>query len=81
MKGEHVRSDDPFKKIITMAFKQAYGANKITLVRDVGGGYYEANCLKGGRSGYQNLGRFRMHITPNGTATVCGFVRRERAHE
>lgn len=73
--NKHVGSKDPFKKIIMETFKRLFNGNKITLVRLVGIDTYEADVLKGGtRTGYQNLGRFRAFVPPEGQAISFGLV-------
>jgi hypothetical protein len=54
-----VKSNDPRKKAIVAALKLKSGANKITCVYEVNN-TFEGSCLKGNRSGYENLGTFMV---------------------
>ena len=58
--SKSVKSTDPRKPEIMAALKRKSGANKVTLVVENKDGSFSGSCLKGNRSGYDNLGAFTV---------------------
>jgi hypothetical protein len=56
-----IKSNDPRKRQIMEALKKKSGANRVTCVHESSNSdFFEGSCLKGNRSGYENLGTFSV---------------------
>jgi len=64
-----IKSTDPRKKMIVEALKKVSGANKVTSVYRISESEFQGDCLKGNRSGYENMGAFTVTMK---TCEYCG---------
>lgn len=61
MAMKSVKSTDPRKRFVMTVLKLKSGGNKVTSIKEsVTEHYFTGTCLKGNRSGYTNLGTFKV---------------------